>query len=88
MSQCNRCQQEIRWTVTTNGKKMPCDPEPSPNGTFYLIKQGRDTIALHRKSTGHELMLQTTLDDPMYTSHFDTCGKTAITLIPDGDIPF
>jgi len=28
MSLCKSCQAEIEWALTTNGKKVPLDPEP------------------------------------------------------------
>ncbi len=34
---CNRCGAEIRWYRTENGKPMPVDADPNPEGNVILV---------------------------------------------------
>lgn len=36
ISACRSCMAPIYWAITTNGKRMPVDSQPSPHGSFRL----------------------------------------------------
>jgi hypothetical protein len=54
---CRSCGAAILWVKTRNGKSMPLDAEPCPDGTLVPADDGRAT-----SYTG-----------PRYKSHFATC---------------
>lgn len=71
MTACRSCGAPIRWARTANGKAMPLDPDPSPNGNLALdgetvIVCGK-TAAEQRRANGEAL----------YLSHFATCPQAA-----------
>lgn len=44
-SKCNGCQAEIEWVTTAaNGKPMPLDLEPNPNGNVEIGPDGRAIV--------------------------------------------
>lgn len=69
MSSCRSCRAPIVWASTVNGRSMPVDRDPVPDGNLILTYP----------SPGSALALvvdpdQTMLDDPpRYVSHFVTC---------------
>lgn len=36
MSRCRSCRRGIRWAFTANGKRMPLDADPHPDGNVVL----------------------------------------------------
>lgn len=68
MATCKFCGEEIIWTVTRKGKKMPVDAEPVSKGKFILDPENElgDVPAVFigdkDKYTGER-----------YDSHFETC---------------
>ena len=62
-SNCRSCGAEIRWVLTTAGRRMPVDAEP------HLVMV----------STGETLLTDGPLVKPAYgyTSHFATCPHAA-----------
>lgn len=36
MSTCRSCAERVVWAVTSNGRRMPVDAEPSPMGNVLL----------------------------------------------------
>lgn len=64
---CKRCGEEIVWTVTTNGKKMPVNPEPDPGGTFILDDSEDPPVATFiRESERDE-------HNDLYVCHLEDC---------------
>lgn len=37
MSACRYCAQPVRWVVTTSGRKMPLDVDPTPTGNVVIM---------------------------------------------------
>lgn len=62
---CPACGVRIEWHLTHNGKMMPLDPEPHPEGKFYFGAG----LKLHVGIRG--------LRPKMYRCHWDTCRKGA-----------
>lgn len=63
-ARCKTCNAEIAWAITTTGKRMPVDVEPSANGNVMLRIEGEKLFA--------QIVSR---DDPRprHTSHFVTC---------------
>lgn len=69
---CRSCGSACIWGVTKNGKPMPVDLKPDPNGNLVLIDDGDPRGApLARYATTADREL------PHYTSHFATCPNAA-----------
>lgn len=63
---CKSCGQPIVWCRTDTGKRMPVDPEPSPEGNLVLIAGELPTTRSVSRG-GHQP------GEPLYVSHFKTC---------------
>jgi hypothetical protein len=46
VSKCRSCDAEIIWAVTSKGKRMPVDAEPSESGNVELDRSGRVPLAI------------------------------------------
>lgn len=66
---CRNCDLEILWTVTTNGKKMPVDPEPSLAGQFEVEMDEDPPLATFVREDDRDGR------GDLYECHFDTCTK-------------
>jgi hypothetical protein len=71
VSTCKSCGAGITWAVTSNGKRMPLDPEPVEDGNVVLhpsLNGGPPVATVLSPSPG---------DPPpvfaRYVSHFVTC---------------
>ena len=66
MSECRSCGEQIIWTVTSTGKKMPVDADTSSEGTFRLEESGdqMDVVAVFAKKGS---------EPELHVSHFATC---------------
>ncbi len=65
---CRTCQKPILWAVTRNGKDMPVDPEPSPDGNLKLTdRPGMAPLAEVLPVAKRFGMKR------LYTSHFTGC---------------
>ena len=73
---CRRCGRRILWVVTTNGKRMPCDPEvirfdraelfgPDERPESFLTPEGKIHRGI-RVNEGKEMG---------YVPHFATCDR-------------
>lgn len=69
-SHCRSCKAPIRWTLTVNGKRMPIDPDPAPDGNVWVtgITEGIPTIEV--ALTGDAVPASVPI---RYHSHFVTC---------------
>ena len=69
---CKLCGAYIVWVCTEKGKTMPLDPDPDPDGQFYLTQWldsgGRRVV--HYAREGQDVSEHT-----MYASHFATCTE-------------
>jgi hypothetical protein len=71
MSRCRSCGAAIRWAVTVNGKRMPVDDEPVPDGNLMLSDPTPGAYAPTAAHVDPDALL---LDDPpRFVSHFSTC---------------
>jgi hypothetical protein len=61
---CKSCGAPIVWAVSSKGRALPLDPEPSPKGNLSL-DSGTPPKARVVQPHG--------LEGPLYTSHFATC---------------
>ena len=60
---CRDCGKLVEWHPTASGKRMPIDPDPHADGTFYF----GEGMKLVRGKPG--------VRQRMYRCHFDTCEK-------------
>jgi hypothetical protein len=69
-SRCNSCGAPILWAITSTGKRMPVDAEPSPVGNVLLIvRSGEEPRA--------EVVPRGTKSNLLRVSHFATCPNSA-----------
>lgn len=70
---CSSCSAPITWAQTENGKPMPVDAVPVPNGNIelQLPNDPRDPPVAHVLRKGE------TRPAPLYVSHFSTCPDAA-----------
>lgn len=75
MAECRSCGAEIYWAITNNGKRMPVDYLPTPEGTIAIEypKGPLLAIVLH----GDELLAAREAGEPLHLSHFATCPNAA-----------
>jgi hypothetical protein len=57
---CRSCGAEIRWEKNGNGKLVPLDPEPTPNGNLSIVD-------------GVVIVADPDAPPPHYVTHFATC---------------
>ena len=74
LTTCKSCHAEMVWCVSTNGHRMPVDPEPVPDGNLIVVGTGRapngdvlDRVLVLGKG---DVPLG---DPPRFQSHFVTC---------------
>ena len=69
ISRCTSCGASILWAETVNGKAMPLDEMPDPDGKFALDEADEPPIATYKHTNpgGAE----------RFTSHFATCPDAA-----------
>lgn len=75
MAKCE-CGARIAWGMTTEGKRMPLDPVPVPNGNIILVD---GAIKVLTKKEIERIENPGMLDGPTpdrFTSHFATCPKS------------
>lgn len=71
VANCRSCKAPIIWCLTSSGKKMPVDADPSEAGTFYL--EGDDVQPVARHVRGFEGPIHERGE--LHTSHFATCPQ-------------
>jgi hypothetical protein len=71
MSACRSCGASIIWTETVNGKTMPLDEDPDPDGNFTLDESHEPPVAEH--IAGRMIAPK----EERFTSHFATCPDAA-----------
>jgi hypothetical protein len=72
---CSKCPAKIVWATSENGKKMPMDAEPSPDGSFVLVESPDDGTLLavfHKKAHGY-MPSGEVRAAAKHTSHHATC---------------
>ena len=64
---CARCKAPVMWAETErNGKPIPLDPEPVPDGNLGIRDDGR----VYHVAQGQGVL---DLGVPLYKTHFATC---------------
>lgn len=73
---CRRCGATITWAVTTGGKRMPLDRDPSKRGNVRIVRL-TGTTPVVKVLTRAELdeLTATGANTPLYLAHFATCPK-------------
>lgn len=71
MSLCSTCGKRIIWCRTELGKKMPIDPEPTPDGNLVLV--GGELLPTVRSASRNVYQP----GQALYKSHFATCKEIA-----------
>lgn len=67
---CRSCHAEIIWAVTLDGKAMPVDAEPSPDGDRWLLNHPAISAPVVVKAGEHA-------GPARHKSHFATCPQAA-----------
>jgi hypothetical protein len=66
---CRSCGAPVRWVRTVNGKTMPLDPDPTPDGNIIaVVEPGGGRVA---QVIGKDDLIDESV--PRYKSHFATC---------------
>jgi hypothetical protein len=70
MAKCKSCNARILWARTNDGKSMPVNHEPVPDGNIVL-RDGRAIVL-----TAAQLAVADD-DQPRFKAHFATCPNAA-----------
>lgn len=70
---CRSCNAPILWAITPKGRRMPLDPEPTPEGNLRLTPIPDRTPLVGKPLTGEDLEAAQASGEPLHTSHFATC---------------
>lgn len=77
---CRSCHGYIRWVRTENGKVMPLDPEPDPEGRFLPTRWndagGRRVVHYIRDEEMTEGLV-------LYSSHYASCPRKEKQELPE-----
>lgn len=66
---CASCQQDVLWAKTSQGKRMPIDPEPRPDGNLAVYRDHLGQLRTRVLSKGYEPESY----ERRGISHFATC---------------
>lgn len=81
MIACRSCGAPIQWATSTQGRVVPVDLQPSPDGNLVLVAEGRVTRALNTavsEGPRHaEVQAALAAGSPRFKSHFATCPQAA-----------
>jgi hypothetical protein len=69
LKRCIRCGAWIRWVITENGKRMPLDPKPRPDGNVVPRRAPTGGAWVAHVLGGAEMPAQ----ERAFVSHFTTC---------------
>lgn len=73
-ARCRSCQRPIRWTTTTNGKRLPIDPQPAPgDGNVRLLRSAGAEPLADVLSRDDALIARHEAGVQLYRAHFSTC---------------
>lgn len=69
VSHCKRCRAKIVWCQTKNGRTMPVDAEPHPDGNVVIRADlsGPPFAEVHTEPGGP--------DEQRHLTHFATCAR-------------
>lgn len=76
-SECRSCGQPIRWAITADGKRMPLDANPTPDGNLVasVVKTaGGEELRVRPYMPDLERLADGTLRN-RWSSHFRTCPQ-------------
>lgn len=72
-ARCRSCQRPIRWTTTTNGRRLPIDPQPADDGNVRLLRSAGAEPLADVLSRDDALIARHEAGVQLYRSHFSTC---------------
>lgn len=67
---CDGCGAPILWALSSNGKRMPIDPDPHPDGNVEVEFLGAEGPVARVLKRGQ---LPWPGDKPLYRTHFASC---------------
>jgi len=67
---CRSCRMPIRWVMTANGKRMPLDPSPDPEGNVWIVGMEEGVPSVEVALTADAVPANVPF---RYVSHFVTC---------------
>lgn len=70
-AECRSCHAPVRWCITAaNGKRMPIDPEPVPDGNVWIVRieGGMPVVGVALSAAGVP-----PTEALRYQSHFVSC---------------
>lgn len=71
MADCHSCDAGVLWATTEAGKRIPLDPQPRTDGTFYLRPRHPEGVtAIAVKDADREAIAAA---HQLYVTHFATC---------------
>lgn len=70
-SRCRSCHAEVVWAVTSAGKRMPVDPQPTDDGNMILTEDDPPQALV--VPTGQAALFAVGTGAHRFTSHFVTC---------------
>jgi hypothetical protein len=75
VSACRSCGATIRWATTVNGKRIPVDDEPVPDGNLVLSDPtpGAYAPTAAQYVAPEQPSLFPEPDPPRFRSHYATC---------------
>jgi len=69
-AECRSCRMPIRWVVTQNGKRMPLDPVPDPEGNVWIEGMENGVPKVQVALTAADVPANVPI---RYVSHFVSC---------------
>ena len=83
MATCRSCDAPIWWAITINGKTMPVDVDPTPDGNVVRTgrtgtsRQGTELPEVEVRAAEPQLFDVPEHTEPRFRSHFVTCPDAA-----------
>jgi hypothetical protein len=65
LGRCKSCHRQVRWVKTAEGRNMPLDVHPTPDGSILLLTNGRSRVVPEAD--------RAQCVAPLFKSHFATC---------------
>jgi hypothetical protein len=69
LGRCKSCQRQVRWVKTAEGRNMPLDVSPSPDGSIMVLADGRSRVV--------PVAERAQCVAPLFKAHFATCPNAA-----------
>ncbi len=82
-AKCSTCGAPIRWAMGHNGKRIPLDAEPAPNGNVRIAPSNLPDVGTWATYVTRESPAAP--GEVLYLSHFATCPDAKTHRKPKGD---